>query len=256
MYIDTREDVQYQRQMLASQEEQRALELPVENNLVPEDDEEDYEQSRHLRDNRTVAAEEPGQNAVGPVLKNPDVIRALDRNKLTSRQAVRTLAPALAHYGIDINNEAFSHSTLHRERTKQRKEIANEIKENFKPPKRSIVHFDGKMLSELDGDFGDHLAVMLSGNSVQCRRGKLLSAKLIKDGTGESQAKEVISSLESWSATESVVGMCFDTTSSNTGWIQGASVRIEKSLKRPLMWLPCRYFACFVQILNSEFETF
>ena len=241
MYIDTRKDVQYQRRMIASQEEQRALELSVENDLVPEDDEEDYEQSRHLRENRTVAVEEPSQNAVGPVLKNPDVIRALDRNKLTSRQSVRVLAPALAHYGIDINNEAFSHTTAHRERTKLRKEMAKEIKENFKPPTRCIVHFDGKMLSELDGDFGDHLAVMLSGNSDQCRRGKLLSAKLIKDGTGESQAKEVISSLESWSATECVVGMCFDTTSSNTGWIQGASIRIEQHLKRALMWLPCRY---------------
>ena len=256
MYIDTRVDVQYHNNVVASQEEQRALELPNEDNSAPEEDEVDYEQSRHLRENRTAAAEVPNQNAVGPVLKNPDVIRALDRNKVTSRQAVRTLAPALAHYGIDINKEAFSHRTLHRERTKQRKEIANEIRENFKPPKRSIVHFDGKMLAELDGDFGDHLAVMLSGNSDQCRRGKLLSAKLIKDGTGESQAKEVISSLKSWSSTESVVGMCFDTTASNTGWIQGASVRIEKHLKRPLMWLPCRYFACFVQILNSDFETF
>ena len=34
--------------------------------------------------------------------------------------------------------------------------------------------------------------------------------------------------------------MCFDTTSSNTGWKQGACVNVEKALDRPLLWLPCR----------------
>ena len=108
---------------------------------------------------------------------------------------------------------------------------------------------------------GDHLAVVLSGDTPQCHQGKLLSARRIDDGTGESQAEEVIESLKDWKAIDYVVAQCFDTTSSNTGtyfclfyvfpvnnnsskhtgWIKGAAVLIEKKLERPLLWLPCRH---------------
>ena len=58
---------------------------------------------------------------------------------------------------------------------------------------------------------------MLSGDTPQCQQGKLLSARRIDDGTGESQAEEVIESLKDWKAIDYVVAQCFDTNSSNTG---------------------------------------
>ena len=118
---------------------------------------------------------------------------------------------------------------------------AAQIKKNFVPPKRSIVHFDGKILTDLANQTGEHLAVVLSGDTPQCKQGKLLSARSIEDGTGESQADEVIASLKDWKSQSNVVAQCFDTTSSNTGWIRGAATRIEQKLERPLLWLPCRH---------------
>ena len=85
------------------------------------------------------------------------------------------------------------------------------------PPKRATIHFDGKILTDLSGEKGDRLAVMLSGDTPQCQSGKLFSARLIQDGTGKSQAEEVLTSMSEWSSQDNVYAMCFDTTSSNTG---------------------------------------
>ena len=82
---------------------------------------------------------------------------------------------------------------------------------------------------------------MVSGNNKECMQGKLLSARKIEDGTGESQSEEVILSLNEWGITEKVACMCFDTTSSNTGWIKGACIKIEQKLGKPLLWLACRH---------------
>ena len=99
-------------------------------------------------------------------------------------------------------------------------------------PKRAEVHFDGKRLKDLNGGFGDRLAVMLSGDTPDCRAGKLLSANLIKDGTGKQQAEEVLRALKELNTETMVIAMCFDTTSANTGWINGAATLIEQYLEK------------------------
>ena len=183
---------------------------------LEEDEGEEFQQSRHLRENRKNPPESAPAKAA-PIIQNENLLKALDRTKTSSRNAMYILAPTLEALGIDINDEIFSHTTLEKYRKEMRNRVAAEIKASFKPPKRLVVHFDGKLLSELNGSFGDHLAVMISGNSEQCRQGKLLSAKIIKDGTGLTQAKEVVSSALDWNVAQFIVGMCFDTTSANTG---------------------------------------
>ena len=37
------------------------------------------------------------------------------------------------------------------------------------------------------------------------------------------------------------VGMCFDTTASNTGRFSGACVLLESLFQRPLLWMACRH---------------
>ena len=93
---------------------------------------------------------------------------------------------------------------------------ASEIKRKFVPPTRCNIHFDGKILTDSSGETGDRLAVVLSGDTDQCLQGKLLSARMIEDGSGSSQADEVVASLDDWKARDNVYAMCFDTTSANT----------------------------------------
>ena len=62
--------------------------------------------------------------------------------------------------------------------------VLNE-KGNFVPPTHSVIHFDGKILSDLSGGYGDRLAIVISGNTPQCKSGFMISSQLISDGTGK-----------------------------------------------------------------------
>jgi len=54
-------------------------------------------------------------------------------------------------------------------------------------------------------------------------------------GTGEHQSTAVIQALKEWNLQDRVIGMCFDTTSSNTG----ACTQIEQKLGRDLLHFSC-----------------
>ena len=45
--------------------------------------------------------------------------------------------------------------------------------------------------------------------------------------------------LESWKIIENIIGLCFDTTSANTGLQNGANVCLQVYLNKPLLWLAC-----------------
>ncbi|KAG0715030.1 hypothetical protein GWK47_012872 [Chionoecetes opilio] len=47
--------------------------------------------------------------------------------------------------------------------------------------------------------------------------------------------------------------MAFDTTAANTGMVQGACIRIESALEKPLVWLACRHHILEV-VLKDVFE--
>ena len=209
----------------------------------------DFQQSPFLRELRNSKQKKEEAS----IAKDPLTLQALDRTKTSSRDASRILAPASAAMGLDVSKAAISRSTIERERKKLRSTIDAEAKAAFLPPENAIVHFDGKHLMDMAGEFGDRLAIVLSGNTPDCIQGKLLSAEKIADGTGKSQAEEVISALNKWGAQDNVCGMCFDTTSSNTGWIKGACVLIEEMLGRPLLWLPCRHHICEL-LLKAAWE--
>lgn len=69
--------------------------------------------------------------------------------------------------------------------------------------------------------------------------------KLPGGGTGENQASVAVTALEEWGISERVIGMCFDTTASNTRRRSGACLRIKQKLDRELF-----YFACHRHILD------
>ncbi|KAG0726770.1 hypothetical protein GWK47_035883 [Chionoecetes opilio] len=50
-----------------------------------------------------------------------------------------------------------------------------------------------------------------------------------------------------------IIGMAFDTTAANTGMVQGACIRIERALEKPLVWLACRHHI-LEAVLKDVFE--
>ena len=81
-------------------------------------------------------------------------------------------------------------------------------------------------------------AILLTGSGCD---GKLLAAPVLKDGRGQTQARATAEALADWECESAAIGVCFDTTASNTGRMKGAIVCLEALLDRPLLHLACRH---------------
>ena len=94
---------------------------------------------------------------------------------------------------------------------KTRKEILN-------------IHWDEKIMKDIDGDKSERLAVMVSGES--CPEGRILTSITMEEGkgTGRDIAEGVVKSLEDHYLEKHTFGaMIFDTTSKNSGRIKGSA---------------------------------
>lgn len=87
----------------------------------------------------------------------------------------------------------------------------------------------------------DHRQAILISGAPDHVGGKLLAAPTVSDGTGLSQAEATITALEQWNCEDCVVGLCYDTTASNTGKVKGAVKRLEEMLDKKLLRLECRH---------------
>jgi len=100
------------------------------------------------------------------------------------------------------------------------------------------------------------LAILVTGVDPN----KFLAAAKLIDGSGEEQANAVLKHLDAGNKySERVVGMCFDTTRTNTGAQKGACARIERALGRDLFHFACRHHvfelilkAVLVAMLNLD----
>ena len=133
-----------------------------------------------------------------------------------------------------------SKSTVHRCRQNLRKEAAQHIKESYEAT-TSVVHWDGKLIPDVIGSASliDRLPVLVT--SAVDSDTKLLGVPALLSGTGKDTAAAVLQQLQSWHCESFIIGMCFDTTASNTGRHSGACQLLENALNRNLLWLACRH---------------
>ena len=101
-------------------------------------------------------------------------------------------------------------------------------------------------MKDVTGTLRENEAILVSG-APHYKEGKLLAVSILKDekgeptSTGEAQAQAVLAEVEKWDVKENIVALVFDTTSSNTGVRQGATVRLQQALGRPVLFLGCRH---------------
>ncbi|KAL1454591.1 hypothetical protein WDU94_010811 [Cyamophila willieti] len=82
---------------------------------------------------------------------------------------------------------------------------------------------------------------------------QLLGVPLADSSTGEEQALAVYECLQEWGLTNCVKAMCFDTTASNTGRLNGACTILEQMLDKELLYFACRHHILEV-VLRGVFE--
>ena len=110
------------------------------------------------------------------------------------------------------------------------KQTRNDIKAALKASKYPpIIHFDGKTLFELKKGKrfkNDRLAVLLNIDGEVY----LLGVPSLASSSGEDQYKGVMNLLKDNKTQGKIGGMCFDTTSSNTGTKKGSFFRIANNI--------------------------
>lgn len=159
----------------------------------------------------------------------PELASALDRTKVSDRNATYILSAAAKSLGYDPRHLTLNKESVRLARRQYREEITCEIRKTFLPETPLAVHWDGKLLPSLTGHENvDRLAVIVSGSGVM----KLLAVPPLASGTGEAQAAAVYAALEDWNLTNHVNFMVFDTTSSNTGVKAGACVLLEQKMEK------------------------
>ncbi|XP_046405082.1 uncharacterized protein LOC124170406 [Ischnura elegans] len=132
-----------------------------------------------------------------------------------------------------------SRSQLQRKRSECREEMAIMIKQEFTPDVPLVVHWDGKLMPSSEDAEGnaDRLPILVSGEGVE----QLLGVPELKRGTGIQEATAVVEYLTSWELQERVIGLVFDTTTVNSGRVNGACVHIQRKLGKELLGLACRH---------------
>lgn len=105
------------------------------------------------------------------------------------------------------------------------------------------------------GAVGHRLAILVSGAPGH-EEGKLLTVATLTDGTGEAQADATFNAIEDWRLAESVVGLCFDTTATNTGRQRGAATRLQRALEKDLLLLACRHHMLELVVRGVAAELF
>ncbi|XP_074106837.1 uncharacterized protein LOC141532405 [Cotesia typhae] len=182
----------------------------------------------------------------------PELISALDRANVSSRNAMFIIAPVLSSVGVNVEDTTLSYRTIQRTRMLLRKDIAIGLKDNFKAHDKYVVHWDGKILNDIsESKFVDHLPIILTAFGTE----QLLGVPKMNSGSAENQTATILSTLNQWGIISYIKAMCFDTTAVNTGIHHGTCKEIEKVLGKELIWLPCRHHIYEI-ILRSAFEVY
>ncbi|XP_042208413.1 uncharacterized protein LOC121856780, partial [Homarus americanus] len=164
-----------------------------------------------------------------------------DRLRISNNEIVSVVAAVLrsANPPGDLSEFRISRKTARRARASHRRQVAAAQREAFTPPPHAVVHWDGKLVKNVVGEEEHRQAIFISGCGHE--EGKLLAVLPVKDGTGLTQARATARAIEDWSCASNVKALCFDTTSSNTGRVQGAVVHLEALVEKQLLRLGCRH---------------
>ncbi|KAL4141736.1 hypothetical protein QTP88_004317 [Uroleucon formosanum] len=182
----------------------------------------------------------------------PKLAIALDRCKISNRDAVHILTATVEAFGIHVNDLILNRTSINRIRQRLRKDRTDQLRKEFNTSEVGpvVVHWDGKLLPDLTGkELVDRLPVIVSYKKFE----KLLNVPKLISGTGQNQAEAVFHALEEWGLIDHVQALCCNTTASNTGRLKGACIILEQLLERDILYFPCRHHIYEI-ILRSAFE--
>ncbi len=158
--------------------------------------------------------------------------------------------------GGKLKNITLSKSSSHRQRIVIT-ESAKKIKEGFKAQMHEfmIMHWDSKVIKyEHHHQTDDRLGVVYPTDEGKTKN-QFMAAPRIPDSSGKSMQEALTAVIDAWEINdENILGMCWDTTASNTGVRQGSASLFELVLQRPMLWITCRHHIGELHISHSDEE--
>ncbi|GBM85082.1 hypothetical protein AVEN_248813-1 [Araneus ventricosus] len=169
------------------------------------------------------------------------------------RSAVFILEAVAESLGHNIDELAINRNTIQRYREDFRKTKATRIKELFQENEPSFVcvHWDSKLLPALNvRDLkSERLPIIVTYKDEE----KLLGVPKLENYSGKDQAMAVWNALKDLGLEDKFQILCSDTTSSNTGRINGAIRFLELYADREMTYFPCRHHI-YELVLRNVFE--
>ncbi len=175
-------------------------------------------------------------------LLTPQVTAALDRAHISDQKAAQLLAAIASTGQFHTGTEklVFSRSAIRRARMANTEALANEAKDKFPHDVSLVLHWDGNILEDstsVHRNNVDRVAILVSGNGIE----KLLCIPKLHSGTALMTASAIVEAVDEWQIRDNIKGLCFDTTSTNTGVKRGICVLLEQEFGRKLLNLACRH---------------
>ncbi|XP_060880027.1 uncharacterized protein LOC132951961 [Metopolophium dirhodum] len=181
-----------------------------------------------------------GSKRANKSIMTPRLCAALDKCKVSDRDAVHLLSAFIESVSLDPALFVINRTSIKNARQSVREENAENVRSDFLNLNVdfAIVHWDGKILPVFGG-YGkvDRLPIIVTGPNFE----QLLGVPQIPSGTGLEMSSAIFDTLEKWSLLDKVQGFVFDTTSSNTGRLNGACALLEQRLGRDVLHLACRH---------------
>ena len=145
---------------------------------------------------------------------------------LSLNQETGITAALLKSSGVYLDSVAISKTSCQRYRKENRAIMKDEIKSSFLASEFCVLHWDGKVMEDPHKKRSDRLAILISGTPGY-EQGKLLGVPEIVDSTGSSKTTAIFSLVQQSDLADNIVGLSFDTTASNSGWQNGACVKLK-----------------------------
>ena len=178
------------------------------------------------------------------ILSSPDVSSTLDRINLSDQKFTILAAATARASGEDLQSTPLSRSTVRRKCIMHHSSTENLIRQKFMSSEKQhmVIHWDGKMMRDSTNfenpkSNDDRIAIDVTGRNLE----KTLGIVKISSGTGLARAKATFQLLTIWNVANYIVGMCFDTTASNTGSKNGGCISPEKLMKKNILYFACRH---------------
>ena len=165
----------------------------------------------------------PGEHIFVPhdILKNSNVIAWSVRNNISNTKMNSFVHLMISVCGGDVSKINLSSSSAHRYRTSVLPHISQQIKDKWNPFPKMVVHWGGNLMASLDyKDIDDRLPVLV----FRVNGTKLLGVPALPSSTTKADLRygnfvsvATKNLLVDWKSDKNIIGMVFDTTSSNTG---------------------------------------